>query len=40
VFPEWNSIDPEMEPMHVLDPQTVRSLDCFEIHSPESSKVQ
>jgi hypothetical protein len=40
VFPEWNSVDPEMEPMHVLDPQSVRSLDCFEIHSPESSKVQ
>jgi len=23
VYPEWNSVDPELEPEHVLDPETI-----------------
>lgn len=38
IFPEWNSVDPEMEPARVLDPQAVRSLDCFEILLQANSK--
>ena len=39
VFPEWNSVDPEMEPTRVLSPQSVRSFDCLEILSEANSKV-
>jgi len=31
VFPEWNSVDPEIEPQNALDTDVVRSVDCFEI---------
>jgi hypothetical protein len=33
VYPEWNSVDPEVEPNHVLDPSTIRASDCVEIDS-------
>jgi hypothetical protein len=29
VYPEWNSVDPEVEPNHV--PSTIRASDCVEI---------
>ena len=31
VFPDWTSVDPEIEPHNVLAPDAIRSLDCFEI---------
>ena len=33
VYPEWNSVDAEIEPHHVLDPSTTRTFDCVEIDS-------
>jgi hypothetical protein len=33
VYPEWNSVDAEVEPNHVLDPSTIRAFDCVEIDS-------
>ncbi len=33
VYPEWNSVDAEVEPNHVLDPSIIRSFDCVEIDS-------
>ena len=33
VYPEWNSVDTEVEPNHVLDPPTIRAFDCVEIDS-------
>ena len=33
VYPEWNSVDTEVEPNHVLDPSTIRAFDCVEIDS-------
>lgn len=32
-YPDWNSVDPEVEPGHILDPSAVRTLDCIEIDS-------
>jgi hypothetical protein len=32
-YPDWNSVDPELEPGHILDPSAIRSLDCVEIDS-------
>jgi len=33
VYPDWNSVDPEVEPAHILDPSVVRTVDCVEIKS-------
>ncbi len=33
VYPEWNSVDAELEPNHVLDPATIRAFDCVDIDS-------
>ena len=33
VYPEWNSVDVELEPNHVLDPTTIRAFDCVDIDS-------
>lgn len=33
VYPEWNSVDPEMESQHLLDPSVVRSFDVIEIQT-------
>jgi hypothetical protein len=33
VYPDWASVDPEVEPGPRLDPSATRSLDCFEIDS-------
>jgi len=30
-YPDWNSVDPEIEPGRVLDPSAIRTLDCVEI---------
>jgi len=30
-YPDWNSVDPELEAEHILDPSAIRSLDCVEI---------
>jgi hypothetical protein len=32
-YPDWNSVDPELEPGHILDPSAIKSLDCVEIDS-------
>lgn len=32
-YPDWNSVDPELEPGHILHPSAIRSLDCVEIDS-------
>lgn len=31
VYPEWNSVDPELEPERVLEPEAVRIFDSTEI---------
>jgi hypothetical protein len=31
VYPDWNSVDPQVEAPHVLDPSVIRSVDCVEI---------
>ena len=31
VYPDWSSVDPEVEPTHVLDPSVVRTVDTVEI---------
>lgn len=31
VYPDWNSVDHELEPDRVLDSSTIRSMDCVEI---------
>jgi hypothetical protein len=33
VYPEWNSVDTEVEPNHVLDPSPIRAFDYVEIDS-------
>ena len=33
VYPDWNSVDPEVEPTHMLDPAVIRTVDCVEINS-------
>ena len=33
VYPEWNSVDAEVEPDHVLDPEAIRIPDCTEVSS-------
>ena len=33
VYPDWNSVDPELEPERVLDPETIRIFDCTEVSS-------
>jgi len=33
VYPDWNSVDPEVESAHILDPTVVRIVDCVEINS-------
>ncbi len=33
VYPEWNSVDAELEPNHVLDPSAIRAFDCVDIDS-------
>ena len=33
VYPDWNSVDPELEPNRVLDPETIRIFDCTEVSS-------
>lgn len=32
-YPDWNSVDPELEPGNILDPSAIRTLDCVEIDS-------
>jgi len=32
-YPDWNSVDPELEPGRILDPSAIRTLDCVEIDS-------
>jgi len=31
LYPDWNSVDAELEPDRALDPAAIRSVDCFEI---------
>jgi len=33
VYPDWNSVDADVEPDHVLDPEAIRIFDCTEISS-------
>ena len=33
VYPDWSSVDPEVEAAHILDPAVVRTVDCVEINS-------
>jgi hypothetical protein len=33
VYPDWNSVDSELEPDRVLDPETIRIFDCTEVSS-------
>lgn len=33
VYPEWNSVDREIEPEHLLDPSVVRSFDVVEVQT-------
>ena len=33
VYPEWNSVDVEVEPHRILDPSTIRTFDCVEVDS-------
>ena len=33
VYPDCNSVDPELEPDRVLDPETIRIFDCTEVSS-------
>ena len=35
VYPDWNSVDPELERDRVLDPETIRIFDCTEISSAD-----
>ena len=30
-YPDWNSVDPELEPGLILDPSAIRTLDCAEL---------
>lgn len=30
-YPDWNSVDSEIEPNQLLDPSAIRTLDCNEI---------
>lgn len=30
-YPDWNSVDPDLDPGHVLDPSAIRTLDCTEL---------
>jgi hypothetical protein len=32
-YPDWNSVDSDLEPRHILDPSVIRTLDCVEIDS-------
>jgi hypothetical protein len=32
-YPDWNSVDPELDRGHILDPSAIRTLDCVEIDS-------
>jgi len=32
-YPDWNSVDPELEPGRILDSSAIRTLDCVEIDS-------
>jgi len=32
-YPDWNSVDPELDPGHILDPSAIKTLDCIEIDS-------
>jgi hypothetical protein len=38
VYPDWASVDPEVEPGLRLDPSATGSLDCVEIDSIQSSE--
>ena len=31
VYPDWNSVDPELERDRVLEPETIRIFDCTDI---------
>lgn len=33
VYPEWSSVDPEIEPEHLLDSSVVRSFDVIEVQT-------
>lgn len=33
VYPDWNSVDSELEPERVLDPENIRIFDCTEVSS-------
>jgi len=33
VYPEWNSVDAEVEPNRILDHSVIRTFDCVEIDS-------
>lgn len=30
-YPDWNSVDPELDPRRILDPSAIRTLDCAEL---------
>jgi hypothetical protein len=32
-YPDWNSVDPDLEPGHILESSAIRTLDCVEIDS-------
>jgi hypothetical protein len=34
VYPEWNSVDSEIEPKEALNPSTIRTFDCVDRHCP------
>lgn len=33
VYPDWNSVDPDLEPDRILDPETIRIFDSTEVRS-------
>ena len=33
VYPDWNSVDPEVEPTRILDPAGIRIVDSVEVKS-------
>ena len=33
VYPDWTTVDPELEPDRVLDPETIRIFDSTEVSS-------
>jgi hypothetical protein len=33
VYPEWNSVDAEVDPSRILEPSVVRTFDCVDMDS-------